>query len=313
MICGHYEGTEFLLKQGANPNITNSLGETPLHQASDNTQYKLAKLLLDYQANPNAQQNDGDTPLHHASFRGDGKMLEMLLAHDGNPNIPNFLVVFIQFGRTPLHYAVDSGNCECIKLLINQGANPNILDKQGKSCFDINNNEDVQTALKTTPFVEENSEVVGSSFNFNCSEGIISPNATNFISDIEDQPMFDTFGIDKIHKVLKNSHQLKPIFNWLKEIELEELYEKMCDAGYDDTKSMISQMLGPLPITDSDLKNSGISKPGHRLRILLKLEQDAGILPKLKLKKSVENPGLMHCCMIANNATRNLASNSLIE
>ena len=92
MICGYFEGTEFLLKQGADPNITNSLGETPLHQAADNAQYKIAKLLLDYRANPNAQQNDGDTPLHHAAFRGDFNMLKMILEHGGNPNLSNFMV-----------------------------------------------------------------------------------------------------------------------------------------------------------------------------------------------------------------------------
>lgn len=31
VICGHLEGAEYLLKLGANPNIVNSLGETPLH------------------------------------------------------------------------------------------------------------------------------------------------------------------------------------------------------------------------------------------------------------------------------------------
>lgn len=94
MICGHYEGTEYLLKQGANPNITNSLGETPLHQAADNSQEKFARLLLEYKADPNAQQNDGDTPLHHAAFRGDAKMLSLLMEYSGNPNLPNFMVNF---------------------------------------------------------------------------------------------------------------------------------------------------------------------------------------------------------------------------
>lgn len=128
----------------------------------------------------------------------------------------------------------------------------------------------------------------------------------------EDDGLFDTFGVEKMQRV-KPSYHIKPIFNWLKEIGLEEVYELMCEAGYDDVKTMVNQMLGPLPITDDDLKESGIAKPGHRLRILLKLEQDAGIIPKLKLKKNIETGGFLQCCLLANNATRNLAYNSLID
>ena len=213
-----------------------------------------------------------------------------------------------------MHYAVDSGNCECIIILINQGGDPSIKDKQGKSSYDLNYNEEVQSALHSTPIVDDPSEIIAGSFDYPASDAVQSPNATNFISDVgEEHAMFDTFGIDKFHKFLKGNYNVKPIFNWLKEIGLEELYEIMCEAGYDDVSSMVNQMTGPLPINDEDLKQSGISKIGHRLRIIMKLEQDAEILPKLKLKKNSESAGLLQCCMIANNATRNLATISLRE
>lgn len=57
VICGHIEATEYLLHEGADPNIKNNLGETPLHQAAENSQAKLVKLLLKHKADPNAQQN----------------------------------------------------------------------------------------------------------------------------------------------------------------------------------------------------------------------------------------------------------------
>lgn len=83
-----------MLIQGANPNIPNNLGETPLHQAADNSQYTMADLLLHYKADPNYQQNDGDSPLHHAAFRGDLKMVEKLLKGGGDPNLQNYMVTF---------------------------------------------------------------------------------------------------------------------------------------------------------------------------------------------------------------------------
>ena len=57
VICGHIEATEFLLELGADPNLRNNLGETPLHQAADNSQAKIVKLLLNHKADSNIQQN----------------------------------------------------------------------------------------------------------------------------------------------------------------------------------------------------------------------------------------------------------------
>lgn len=302
-----------MLRQGANPDITNSMGETPLHQAADNSNMDLARLLLTYRANPNLQQNDGDSPLHHAAFRGDCEMVALLLENGANPNLLNYMVNFMQFGRSPLHYAVDSACCRCVKLLIDQGADPNLEDKQGKSPNSAGINESLIAALNSTPAVESYSEIFSNSFSYPKEENPTSQNATNFISDIGgESAMFDTFGNDKLIKVIKPA-SLKPIWNWLKEINLEELYEVMCDAGYDDIKVMTTQMIGPLPIVEQDLIDSGIVKPGHRVRIILRLKQDAGILPKLKSKKFIENSNFFQCCLLANNATRNMQTTSLSE
>ena len=92
MICGNLAGSKFLLESQANPNLSNNLGDTPLHQAADNSQYELAELLMDFHANPNAAQNDGETPLHHAAFKGDVKMVKLLLKYGADPNQPSLLV-----------------------------------------------------------------------------------------------------------------------------------------------------------------------------------------------------------------------------
>jgi ankyrin repeat protein len=57
VICGHYDATMLLLEKGADPNIRNKLGETPLHQAADNSALRIAQLLLDWRADPNSTQH----------------------------------------------------------------------------------------------------------------------------------------------------------------------------------------------------------------------------------------------------------------
>jgi len=55
---------EALLKHGANPNASNSRGNTALHLAAIHlADEKIFMLLLAYKANPNVRNNDGETPL----------------------------------------------------------------------------------------------------------------------------------------------------------------------------------------------------------------------------------------------------------
>jgi ankyrin repeat protein len=45
VICGNVEATNSLLILGANPNLTNKVGDSPLHTAADNGYYRIAKEL----------------------------------------------------------------------------------------------------------------------------------------------------------------------------------------------------------------------------------------------------------------------------
>jgi hypothetical protein len=69
---GQYEVAEYLLKAGANPNVADSDGVTPLHYAIlhiedvDYDTSKFINLLIEAKADVNAQTNNGKTPLHLA-------------------------------------------------------------------------------------------------------------------------------------------------------------------------------------------------------------------------------------------------------
>lgn len=60
---------ELFIKKGANVNLQNSLGETPLHKAIFNNSVRLlmVDLLIQHKADVNKVNKHGETPLHYAS------------------------------------------------------------------------------------------------------------------------------------------------------------------------------------------------------------------------------------------------------
>ena len=92
-----------LLNTGANPNCTDTDGQTALHYAVESRGEAMVALLMASGANPNAKNTmNGQTPLHHASVVGTGsvRLVERLLDHGADPNTSD------DAGETPLHLAV---------------------------------------------------------------------------------------------------------------------------------------------------------------------------------------------------------------
>ena len=65
---GDIEKVRKLLQAGANVNLQDKNGETPLYKASRNGYTNIVRLLLDAGANPNIQDNGGQTALMNASM-----------------------------------------------------------------------------------------------------------------------------------------------------------------------------------------------------------------------------------------------------
>ena len=63
---GHIEIVKFLLEKGANVNIIDNYGNTPLLWAIDKKHLEMVKLLIENGANLNVENNIGGTPLHIA-------------------------------------------------------------------------------------------------------------------------------------------------------------------------------------------------------------------------------------------------------
>jgi ankyrin repeat protein len=77
---GHVEAVEYLIKAGAEINSPskNSLGVTPLQSAVAGCHYEITTMLLEAGADPNVREGGGYTPLHVAAQCGDLRIARAL-------------------------------------------------------------------------------------------------------------------------------------------------------------------------------------------------------------------------------------------
>ena len=111
-----------LLEAGADPNITDSYGRTPIFCGH-------RELLLKYGADPNHQDNDGNTPLMlDVNDNLSASLMEALLKNGADPNIAN------KDGKTALFYHADQTKQN---LLLKYGADPDHLDNNRQTYLEF--------------------------------------------------------------------------------------------------------------------------------------------------------------------------------
>jgi hypothetical protein len=94
--------TPFLIK-GVNPNLPNSDGDTALHIATIKNDYQRCEELLKHGANVNIRNYSGWSPLHYAVYRNTN-LARLFLRHGANPQLVNLDL------QSPLNFAIKSGD-----------------------------------------------------------------------------------------------------------------------------------------------------------------------------------------------------------
>uniref|UniRef100_A0ABD2WT75 Uncharacterized protein n=1 Tax=Trichogramma kaykai TaxID=54128 RepID=A0ABD2WT75_9HYME len=106
-----------------------NLGDTPLHSAIKCGDKDSIKLLLSNGANANLANKSGYTPLHYICMRESDDGLAKVF-FECNDEINQKLRINAQnkFGETPLHLALQARNTSAAELLLRRGANSNLDD-----------------------------------------------------------------------------------------------------------------------------------------------------------------------------------------
>ena len=127
---GFEEGVDHVLVKASVEAVNSATddGTTALHCAIAPGNPAIVARLLDFGAQPNVTDYDGRTPLWLAAHKEDARIAKLLLDYKANPNCrvgKNRL--------TPLMAAAKNGRIEMVNLLLDRGADPRLVSEDGKT------------------------------------------------------------------------------------------------------------------------------------------------------------------------------------
>lgn len=134
ILAAHRGLTDFaesLLQKSASIHVTDTIGMSALHWASDQDQLETVRLLLSHGADIEMIGADGMTPLHSAVTSGHLQMVKLLLEAGADVNAREG-----SLGKTPLMFAASHSFLAIVHLLLEQEADINVKDLNGSTALD---------------------------------------------------------------------------------------------------------------------------------------------------------------------------------
>lgn len=128
---GELSAVKSLVAWGANPDIHDGDGDTPLSTAAYNNHPHVVEFLLTLPVQPNVLDSTGNAPLHQAARLGYAAVVETLVKGGADINVRTRGDL-----NTALHYPAWHGQVEMVTLLLKLGADPLAANKDGKTPFD---------------------------------------------------------------------------------------------------------------------------------------------------------------------------------
>jgi len=164
------EIVEMLLGAGADVNVANRFGTTPLHEATSYGRLEIVALLIAAGADIEAKHEHACTPLQEGISGFQPEAARFLLSKGAKPDLyvtgypfrpewvgefldkyPEVVNILGPDGNRPLHYAAMKGQADIVRLLLERGAEVGARNKAGETALDLaraNSQESVVELLK---------------------------------------------------------------------------------------------------------------------------------------------------------------------
>lgn len=161
---GYIKIVKFLIENGADINLVNSGGATPLDCASFKGHLEIIELFINNKATTSVTK---ERLLCISCVKGNIEIVKLLIKPEANVNIDNYSC------GTPLDCAYSGGHTEIVKLLVENGANIKLANKGGALlnwAYFKGHNEIVELLIKNEAITSKNKKDL---LHQSCEEGNI--------------------------------------------------------------------------------------------------------------------------------------------